>query len=120
MQHTLLCTSVSIQNVIGAPLPSRLYGYLASSSCCVLLELFGLIKLLIQDNEDESLTKMASTAAELVTSAVRKASGMIKVHGSDGTDQLAGRRGVLEYVVNTVEVRFLFIYGPVLLMLLKL
>ncbi|XP_021913632.1 N-alpha-acetyltransferase 25, NatB auxiliary subunit isoform X3 [Zootermopsis nevadensis] len=91
------------QNVIGAPLPSRLYGYLASSSCCVLLELFGLIKLLIQDNEDESLTKMASTAAELVTSAVRKASGMIKVHGSDGTDQLAGRRGVLEYVVNTVE-----------------
>jgi hypothetical protein len=72
----------------------------------VLLELFGLIKLLIQDSEDHSLTKMANTAAELVTSAVHKASGMVKVHGSDGTDQLAGRRGLLEYVVNTVEVRF--------------
>jgi hypothetical protein len=94
------------QNIIGAPLPSRLHGYVASPSCCVLLELFGLIKLLIQDSEDHSLTKMASTAAELVTSAVHKASGMIKVHGSEGADQLAGRRALLEYVVNTVEVRF--------------
>lgn len=95
-----------MQNIIGAPLPSRLHGYLASSSCCVLLELLGLVKLFIQEKEDNSLTKVTGTAAELVTAAVHKASGMIKACGSEGADQLSGRRALLEYVVNTVEVRF--------------
>jgi hypothetical protein len=49
---------------------------------------------------------VAGTAAELVTAAVHKASGMIKACGSEGADQLSGRRALLEYVVNTVEVRF--------------
>ncbi|KAJ4445258.1 N-alpha-acetyltransferase 25, NatB auxiliary subunit [Periplaneta americana] len=95
------------QNIIGAPLPSRLHGYLASPSCCVLLELLGLMKLLIRDDDgnssDRSLTKMANTAADLITSAVHKASGMIKVQGAEGADQLSGRRALLEFVVNTVE-----------------
>lgn len=95
-----------MQSIIGAPLPSRLHGYLASPSCCVLQELLGLIKLFIQEKEDNSLTKVAGTAAELVTAAVHKASGMIKACGSEGADQLSGRRALLEYVVNTVEVRF--------------
>lgn len=110
-QHASLSTFVLLQNVIGAPLPSRLHGYLASPSCCVLLELFGLIKLLIQDSEDNSLTEMASTAAEMVTAAVHKASEMIKVHGSEGADQLAGRRILLEYVVNIIEVRLCLFRG---------
>jgi len=91
------------QSIIGAPLPSRLHGYLASPSCCVLLELLGLVKLFIQEKEDNSLTKVAGTAAELVTAAVHKASGMIKACGSEGADELSGRRALLEYVVNTVE-----------------
>jgi len=91
---------------MGAPLPSRLHGYLASSSCCVFLELLGLVKLFIQEKEDNSLTKVAGTAAELVTAAVHKASGMIKACGSEGADELSGRRALLEYIVNTVEVRF--------------
>jgi hypothetical protein len=52
------------------------------------------------------LAKMAGTVAELVTAAIHKASGMIKAYGSEGADQLSGRRLLLEYVVNTVEVRF--------------
>ena len=99
-------TSVFMQNIIGAPLPSRLHGYLASSSCRVFLEMLGLVKLFIQEKEDNSLSKVAGTAAELVTAAVHKASGMIKACGSEGADQLSGRRALLEYVVNTVEVRF--------------
>ena len=95
-----------MQSIIGAPLPSRLHGYLASPSCCVLLELLGLVKLFIQEKEDNSLTKVAGTAAELVSAAVHKASGIIKACGSEGADQLNGRRALLEYVVNTVEVRF--------------
>jgi hypothetical protein len=108
---TLYYVLLYMQNIIGTPLPSRLYGYLASPSCCALLELFGLIKLLIQDNENHSLTKMASTATESITSAVHKVIGMIEVHGSHGTDQLAGRRVLLESVVNTVEVRFCVFMG---------
>lgn len=107
--QVLLCysssTSVFMQSIIGAPLPSRLHGYLASPSCCVLLELLGLVKLFIQEKEDNSLTKVAGTAAELVTAAVDRASRMIKACGSEGADQLSGRRALLEYVVNTVEVR---------------
>jgi hypothetical protein len=72
----------------------------------VILELLGLIKLFIQEKEDNSLTKMAGTAAELITAAVHKASGMIKACGSEGADQLSGRRALLEYIVNTVEVSF--------------
>lgn len=100
-----------VQNVIGAPLPSRLHGYLSSPSCHILLELFGLIKLLIQDSEDSSLTKMASTVAEMVTAAVHKTGEMIKVHGSEGADQLAGRRTLLEHVVNIIEVRLCLFRG---------
>jgi hypothetical protein len=54
---------------------------------------------------------MASTAAEMVTAAVHKASGMIKVHGLEGADQLAGRRVLLEYVVNIIEVRLRLFRG---------
>jgi hypothetical protein len=106
LQYNSSSTSVFMQSIIGAPLPSRLHGYLASPSCCVLLELLGLVKLFVQEKEDNSLTKVADTAAELVTAAVHRASGMIKACGSKGADQLSGRRALLEYVVNTVEVRF--------------
>jgi orotidine-5'-phosphate decarboxylase len=50
---------------------------------------------------------MASTVAEMVTAAVHKTCEMIKVHGSEGADQLAGRRTLLEYVVNIIEVRLI-------------
>jgi hypothetical protein len=54
---------------------------------------------------------MASTVAEMVTAAVHKTGEMIKVHGSEGADQLAGRRTLLEHVVNIIEVRLCLFRG---------
>ncbi|PSN43752.1 hypothetical protein C0J52_06409 [Blattella germanica] len=99
--------SLISQNIIGAPLPSRLCGYMASQSFSVLMEMFGLIKMLVRDDEGNnsgnSLARMASTAAEMVSSTVHSVCTMIKAQGAEGVDQLAKRRSLLEYVVNTVE-----------------